>query len=370
MALSYLSGIINNNKNNQMEDIGIVYPRIKQPIARKLNKFTAVKKSKKLISMQIDKVRKILSSGKVNDPRIKKRLETRLLNLQSKLNGIEIAEIGKPKRKAGGNAKRTKAQVLKKLKTTIKKAKERKKADKHSPKEKAQHKIAKVALAVPRGAFLGLILLGKALEKTPIKLNLAKNLAANWSSKGKQLEKIWYKLGGEVDILKAQISKATNVKLAGSMGVVVAATAGGSVAAATPILVKILAIIGKGKAFAEKNPKLIAVGEKLMKGKLQQFAQKKGKGEELQEVAEVVSDLTDSVSSQTKERIEDEKDNVSEKIVAAVDDNATKEVEQTKKNIQTESENEAVGSTNKTMMIAGIGGAVLIGGYLLSKKKK
>lgn len=369
MALSYLSGIINNNKNNQMEDIGIIYPKGAKPLRKNLNKFTAVQKSKKLISMQIDKLRKILASGKVSNPRIKKQLETRLLKLQSKLNGIEIAEIGKPKRRSGG-VKRTKTQILKKLKTTIKKAKERKKADKHSPKEKAQHKIAKVALAVPRGAFLGLILLGKALEKTPIKLNLAKNLAANWSSKGKQLEKIWYKLGGEVDILKAQISKATNVKLAGSMGVVVAATAAGSVAAATPILVKILAIIGKGKAFAEKNPKLIAVGEKLMKGKLQQFAKKKGKGEELQEVAEVVSDLTESVSPETKERIEDEKDNVSEKVVAAVDNNATKEVEQTKENIQTESENEAVGSTNKTMMIAGIGAAVLIGGYLLSKKKK
>jgi hypothetical protein len=370
MALSYLSGIINNNKNNQMEDIGIIYPRMKQPIGKRLNKFTAVKKTKLLAQKQIDTITKRLMKGNVT-PAVKLKLQNRLLRLQSKLNGIEIAELGKSKRKkSGGGAKRTKAQVLKKLKTTIKKAKERRKADKHSPKEKAAHKIAKVALAVPRGAFLGLILLGKALEKSPVKINLAKNLRDNWSSKGKALEKLWYKLGGEVDILKAQISKATNSKLAGNMGVVVAATTAGSVAAATPILVKILAIIGKGKAFAQKNPKLIAVGEKLMKGKLQKFAAKKGKSEELQEVAEVTQELTENLPQATKEQVQDEKDNVSEKIVAAVDDNATKEVEQTKENIQTESENEAVGSTNKTMMIAGIGAAVLIGGYLLTKKKK
>lgn len=369
MALSYLSGIINNNKNNQMEDIGIIYPRMKQPIGKKLNKFTAVKKTKLLAQKQIDTITKRLMKGNLT-PAVKLKLQNRLLRLQNKLNGIEIAELGKSKRKSGG-AKRTKTQVLKKLKTTIKKAKERKKADKHSPKEKAAHKIAKVALAVPRGAFLGLILLGKALEKSPVKLNLAKNLRDNWNSKGAALEKLWYKLGGEVDILKAQISKATNSKLAGNMGVVVAATTAGSVAAATPILVKILAIIGKGKAFAQKNPKLIAVGEKLMKGKLTQFAAKKGKSEELKEVAEVTAELTENLPATTKEQVQEEKDNVSDKIVDAVDNNATKEVEQTKENIQTDSENEAVnGSTNKTMMIAGIGAAVLIGGYLLTKKKK
>jgi len=363
MALSYLSGII-NNQNNKMEDIGIIYPTGKKPIRKNLNKFSAAKKSKILISKQIDKINKILATGKAN-PKIKKVLQLRLVKLKSKLsalNGIP-GELGKPR-------KRSKPQLLKKLKATVKKAKARRKADKHSPKERAAHMIAKAALVVPRGAFLGLILLGKALEKTPIKFNLAKNLRDKWATKGKAIEKMWYKLGGEIDILKKQITKGTNVQLSGSMGVVVAATTAGTIAAAAPIIAKIMSILGKSADFAKKNPKLLAVGEKLIKGKLQAFAAKKGKSEELAEVVEVTSELTENLPTATKEQINEEKENVSDKIVAAVDDKATKEVEETKENIQAESTNDAVsGGENKTMLYAGIGAAVLIGGYLLTKKK-
>jgi len=370
MALSYLSGVINNNNNNNnnMEDIGIVYPKGSKPvrkIRRNINKFTIAKKGKALISMQINKIRRILASGKVSDPRIKKTLENRLIRLQAKLNGIEIAEIGKPKRKA---KKRSKPQLLKKLKQVRAKQKARNKADKHSPKEKLAHKIAKVAMAVPRGAFLGLILLGKALEKTPIKLNLAKNLRDNWGSKGKKIEKLWYKLGGEIDILKKQISKGTNVQLSGHMGVVVAATTAGTLAAASPIVVKLLAILGKGQQFAKNNPKLLAVGEKLLKGKLQKFAAKKGKSEELSEVSEVVGELTENLPQTTRENIDEQKQEVSEKLVEAVDQKANDEVAQTKENIQSETENEAVAGSSNMPLILGIGAAV-VGGYFLMKKK-
>jgi hypothetical protein len=368
MGLSYLNGII-NNQNEKMEDIGIIYPKGAKPlrkIRKNVNKFSAVKKGKKLIAMQINKIQKILASGKVSDARIKKTLQLRLIRLQSKLNGIEIAEIGKPKRKA----KRTKPQLIKKLKQVVAKQKARNKADKHSPKEKLAHKIAKVAMAVPRGAFLGLILLGKALEKTPIKLNLAKNLRDNWSSKGKAIEKLWYKLGGEIDILKTQISKGTNVKLSGHMGVVVAATTAGTLAAASPIVVKLLAILGKGQQFAKNNPKLLAVGEKLLKGKLQNFAAKKGKSEELSEVSEVVGELTENLPAATRENIDEQKEEVSEKLVQAVEQKADEEVAQTKENIQTENENlQGTEENNKTMLYVGIGTAAIIGGYLLSKKK-
>jgi len=316
--------------------------------------------------MQLNKIRRILASGKVTDPRIKKTLENRLIRLQAKLNGIEIAEIGKPKRKNA--AKRSKPQLIKKLKATIKKQKARNKTDKHSPREKAAHKVAKLALAVPRGAFLGLILLGKALEKTPIKLNLAKNLKNNWGSKGPAISKLWYKLGGEVDILKAQISKATNSQLNGNMGFVVAATTAGTLAAASPIVVKLMAILGKGAEFAKKNPKLIAVGEKLIKGKLTQFAAKKGKGEELQEVNEVVSELTENLPQATKENIQEEKEEVSDKLVEAVDQKANEEVAQTKENIQTETENKAVAGSSNMPLILGVGAAI-VGGFLLMKKK-
>ena len=257
MSLSYLSGLI-NNKQNQMEDLGILYP-VRKKITRAVNKLPGVKGSKALLKNQISIIKRRLKNKRIN-PFMRKNIENRLNFLENqlaKLNGDIPAELGR-RIKRSSKPKRTKGQLIKKLKTTVKKAKERRKNDKHTPAQKAAHMLAKQALLVPRGAFLGLILLGKALEKTPIKINIAKRIAEQWSNKGKQLSELWYKLGGEPDILKKQVSKATNKQLAGNMGYVVAATTAGSVAAASPIIVKILQIVGKGADFAKKNPKLIA----------------------------------------------------------------------------------------------------------------
>lgn len=372
MALSYLSGII--NKNNNMEDIGIIYPTSKKGRPNRKVRIKNLKNRNEYNLKRFEKLQATLK--KASDPRIKKLL---LKQIDTMKNKYKLGELGKPKRKIFSKAKsivknpiktikRTKAQLISKVKTTLKKAKERRKADKHSPKEKALHMIAKKALLIPRGAFLGLILLGKALEKSPIKFNLAQRLKDSWPSKGKQLSEVWYKLGGEEDILKAQISKATNSKLSGSMGVAVAATVAGSVAAATPIIVKILNVIGKGAEFAQKNPKLVAVGEKLLKNKLDQVAKKEGKTEELAEVREVVSELTESLPATTKEQVEEAKDEIPNSTIETVNEKTENEVEQTKENIQAESNNEGVNGSIDTKTVL-IGAAVLVGGYLLMKKK-
>jgi hypothetical protein len=368
MALTYLSGLI-NNKQNKMEDLGIIYPNVKKNLVRVVNKLPGVKNLKAVTKNQISIVKRQLRNKRIN-PLIRKKLLRKLNFLEnqlSKLNGEIPAELGRSK-KRGSKPKRTKGQLIKKLKATVKKAKERRKNDKHTPGQKAAHFLAKKALLVPRGAFLGLILLGKALEKTPIKINIAKRIAEKWSTKGKQLSELWYKLGGEPDILKAQVSKATNKQLAGNMGYVVAATTAGSVAAASPIIVKILQIVGKGADFAKKNPKLVAVGEKFLKSKIQEIAKKKGKSKELSEIAETAEELTENLSPETKESVEDAKETVSNETVEKVDDKATEEVKETKENIQAEENNEGVNGDNNTK-IALIGAAVLVGGYLLMKKK-
>jgi hypothetical protein len=149
--------------------------------------------------------------------------------------------LGKPKKKL-----KIKIPKLKgKLKQAVQKAKKRLKEDKHSPKEKVAHQLAKQALLIPRGAFLAIMLLGKALEKTPIKINLGKRIAEMWSKKNKEIKEFWYKVGGEADILEKQIQKFKSSKISGNLGVVTAVAAGGSVAAASPLVVKFLKIVGK-----------------------------------------------------------------------------------------------------------------------------
>jgi len=49
MALSYLSGIINNNKN-QMEDLGIIYPNVKKQIRGKIKTVNIAKKNKTILN--------------------------------------------------------------------------------------------------------------------------------------------------------------------------------------------------------------------------------------------------------------------------------------------------------------------------------
>lgn len=100
-------------------------------------------------------------------------------------------------------------------------------------------KDAKIVLAAPlRGAFLGLILLGKELEKTPLKMHLALHLAQAWQhDNGKKLSDIWTSFGGKPSELKAVIVKGSGTPIAGIEGLGIIAEVGAALAAAAPILV-------------------------------------------------------------------------------------------------------------------------------------
>ena len=282
--------------------------------------------------------------------------------------GVYYPEFGKPKKKL---KLKIKAPKLKgKLKQAVQKAKKRLKDDKHSPKEKVAHQLAKQALLIPRGAFLAIMLLGKALEKTPIKINIGKKVAEVWAKRNKEIKEFWYKVGGEADILEKQIQKFQSSKISGELGLVTAVAAGGSVAAASPIVVKFLKIVGKAKEFAEKNPKLLAQGQALVKKGIEGVAQKYP--EQLKSLNVVADEITKVLPSETQAKIN--------KIRTAIPNNSTEKIEKlavtSVNNI-----NEASGTTplsnetptptkSNTMLYVGIGGAVLVGAFLLMKKKK
>lgn len=275
--------------------------------------------------------------------------------------------IGRAKRK---KKEKTKGKLKSKLKEKIKKAKERRKNDTHSKKDKALHKFAKVAMAVPRGAFLSIILLGKALEKTPIKINLAKRLKDSWSTKGKQIKEAWYKLGGEPDILIAQINKATGSQLTG-LGIAVATATTASLATASPIVVKLLKILGKAKDFAEKNPKLVAAGQAVAKKGIDKAASKGNRAENYNKALAIADVVTSALPPETQSKINNIRKNLPDKLVKGVEAQSETEIQDTK-DAQKEQEtatDTSSGSSNKNLMI-GLGAAALIGTYLIVKKKK
>lgn len=258
-----------------------------------------------------------------------------------------------------------------KLKAKVKKAIDRRKNDKHTPSQKAAHMFAKQAMLVPRGAFLTILLLGKALEHTPIKINLAKRIKDQWSTKGKQIQEFWYKLGGEPDILKAQIEKATSSKLSGELGYVVAATTGASITAASPIVIKIMKLVGKGVDFAKKNPKLIAAGQQIAKKGIEKAAAKGKTADKYNKISALATEITSVLPPETQAKINEIRKNLPDKLVKGVEVKAEKEISDTKAAINDETPaSTSETSSNKNMMI-GLGVVALgVGGYMLSKKKK
>jgi hypothetical protein len=277
--------------------------------------------------------------------------------------GVYYPEFGKPKKKL-----KIKVPKLKgKLKSAVKKAKQRLKDDKHKPAEKVAHQLAKQALLIPRGAFLAIMLLGKALEKTPIKINIGKKVAEVWNKKNKEIKEFWYKVGGEADILETQIKKFQSSKISGELGSAIAA--GGSVAAASPIVVKFLKIVGKAKEFAEKNPKLLAQGQALVKKGIEQVAKKNP--EQLKSLNVVADEITKVLPPDQQAKI----NKIRKSIPTSAIDKAQKNVVSEVKNINQESGTTPLSETTTTpkksnTMLYAIGGAVLIGGFLLMKKKK
>jgi hypothetical protein len=281
--------------------------------------------------------------------------------------GIYYPNFGRAKKKL-----KIKVPKLKgKLKQAVQKAKKRLKDDKHKPAEKVAHQLAKQALLIPRGAFLAIMLLGKALEKSPIKINIGKKVAEVWAKKNKEIKEFWYKVGGEADILEKQIQKFQSSKISG-LAIGSAIAAGGSVAAASPIVVKFLKIVGKAKEFAEKNPKLLAQGQALVKKGIEQVAQKNP--QQLKSLNVVADEITKVLPPETQSKI----NKIRKSIPTSAVDKAQKNVVSEVKNINQEagtsptSESETKLPTKKsnTMLYVGIGGAVLVGAFLLMKKKK
>lgn len=124
----------------------------------------------------------------------------------------------------------------------------------------------KLGFAPNRAAFLGLLALGRALEHTPIKINLAAKLADLYIRNPGLVKKAWEGFGGKMEALKKALEKSTHQKLNG-IGVVTAAAAAAAIVAATPIVVVIVKLLKengilKGQA-AETADKVVDTIEDL-----------------------------------------------------------------------------------------------------------
>jgi len=260
-----------------------------------------------------------------------------------------------------------KAPKLKgKLKAAVKKTIQRQKDDKHKPVERAAHLLAKNAFLLPRGAFLTVMLLGKELEKTPIKINLGKKISKAYATKKKQIDDFWYKVGGEPDILEKQINKFKQSKISGVyLGEPV--TIAASAATSAPLITKFLKIVGEAGKFADKNKALLAVGQAAAKKGLDAAVKK---NPELANSVNLVADqLTKVLPPEQQAKIDKIRKNLPKTTVDKVVNQTTKEVikNTTAANTNTIAPG-AEPKSNKMLLIGG--GAALIGAYFLLKKKK
>jgi len=191
------------------------------------------------------------------------------------------------------------------------------KAEKKEKRKKVFKKVAKVALAPARAAFLAIVNLNA--------LKIANKLAKLYKADQQKLINFWTKLGGKMEALKKGIEKGSKATLSGSgeMGFAIET----AIATATPILIAIQQIL--------KDMKITSPTEE----------------SELEKAIEEGKELL-------------EKNPDVEKGSAEMD--SDKDVGITKG--EGESEGGAFGLS--TPVLLGIGGAVLVGGYFLLKKKK
>ena len=223
------------------------------------------------------------------------------------LTGID--ELGKP-RKRGKVKKTKKSQIRKK---TPKKTK----AEKKERRKKVFKKVAKVGLAPARASFLLIVNLNA--------LKLASKLAKLYKVDNQKLINFWTKLGGKTEALKKAIEKGSKVALSGSGDLGVALEV--AIATATPLIIAVVKIL--------KDMKITSPTEQ---------------AEE------------DNAIEEGKETLENSPDI----------DKGTAEMEEDKEVGITKDEGTSEGGAFglSTPMLLGIGGAVLVGGYLLLKKKK
>jgi hypothetical protein len=167
------------------------------------------------------------------------------------LSGDDADTIGKKRGGGGGGggAKKQQKQQKRATKKAARKSPE-KKAAKKEKRKRVFKKVAKVAVAPARAAFL-----------TAVNLNLLKlatKLVRVWQKPGgkEQLTKFWQSFGGDMAHLKKAIIKGSKQQISGDGIGVVAATV---LATATPIVVALVPIIkafkaaGDGKEAQEFN---------------------------------------------------------------------------------------------------------------------
>ena len=191
------------------------------------------------------------------------------------------------------------------------------KAEKKEKRKKVFKKVAKVGLAPARASFLLIVNLNA--------LKLASKLAKLYKVDNQKLINFWTKLGGKTEALKKAIEKGSKVALSGSGDLGVALET--AIATATPLIIAVVKIL--------KDMKITSPTEQ---------------AEE------------DKAIDEGKELLEKSPDI----------DKGTAEMEQDKEVGITKDEGTSEGGAFglSTPVLLGIGGAVLVGGYLLLKKKK
>lgn len=181
---------------------------------------------------------------------------------ESTINGIEAKSPTRQAKQAVKTEKKAIKKAEVKQKREVKKAAAPATKQARIEKRKKVFNVAKKAGFGPiRVAFLGLIKLAQALEHTPLKFNLAANLAKAWQMDGgKEITTMWEKFGGKRDALKIALSKAAKVQLAGVgdassllqiSGIGSAAAAASLIAASTPILIASLKYLKDKKVINE-----------------------------------------------------------------------------------------------------------------------
>jgi len=205
--------------------------------------------------------------------------------------------------------------------TGLGKAKKKKvkktKAEKKEKRKKVFKKVAKVGLAPARASFLLIVNLNA--------LKLASKLAKLYKIDNQKLINFWTKLGGKTEALKKAIEKGSKVALSGSGDLGVALEV--AIATATPLIIAVVKIL--------KDMKITSPTEQAEEDK----AIDEGK-----ELLEKSPDIEKGSAEMDKD-----------KEVGITKDEGT-------------SEGGAFGLS--TPVLLGIGGAVLVGGYFLLKKKK
>jgi hypothetical protein len=152
-------------------------------------------------------------------------------------------------------------------KRKTKEQKQAKKADRKVKRKKIFNAAKKVGFAPVRAAFLALVALGGALQKTKLKINLAGKLAVLYQKDKEGLLKIWTTFGGKPEALTKAIARAAKTSLRGEdinisgdgsfqiegIGIVTATAAAATITTAAPIFIAVMNLLKKHKIVTDQE---------------------------------------------------------------------------------------------------------------------